>query len=769
MAKGKTSFLSKLLIFLFGFLFAIVLEAGLIIGGAIVISNMEIDQIFTMVGMENADENGNQYVNTDPENGGYKTPVALIEGVVSMFANLQDMTVADVEKTFPATGSLVDSVNDALSPYVEIDVEELKTTKFLDFGTYLQDLLMGIEPARLLEGLEMGDVISSNVIIEAILVGTEFDYVYDGTNKFPVYYTDYEKIDMGAAGHEYFTKNTDTPYPLDDESWLVDIGNDTYRVYFYDATISVSTDDLDAKTYYVTDQNFTYFNPPTAYALSVAEEDLNGTGYYYYDNSGDKIQQQKITLSTIMSGAFEPLTAVNATDLLDPEGDDALIQEAFAGVTIADILTGNINLDAMMNKLRLPAIMDVYDDNAILKYIAYNVTDAVQYQTVQTASDGSLYTQKGTYSDGANEYVCYLNSDVDGLITEVFYLDGGVRINVKGVSVADVSSQIENLTNALRITDVLGEVDPSNKIMAYMCYSLVNIQPASGQDYAYTATHSYYTPSEVHLYEQCYVYTKTVGGKTVVDKVVSADTGEEILSVHISQISSQVNHLTTTIEVGDIIHIDSDDSMLVKLQHSTIGSLSEDMKALTIQEIYCLDVYGASEPTLATTYSPYYIYYTLTESGYFKSVGKLTQQQFNGDTYYTYGAPKGVWTLLLCEPKVVNGVKYYDDVPCAVNQMYALIQRMKANIDQATLYELESFGILTDDENNLDTVVPLEKKIAQTESDKVAGYKYAYDATAGVFYTYELKAMCDCTVNELVGLIDTLTSIEYATWLATAN
>ena len=506
MAKGKTSFLSKLLIFLFGFLFAIILEVGVIVGGAIIVANMDIEQIFSICNVQNADQEGNQYVNTDVENGGYKTAMDLINGVMTMFANVQDMTVSDVEKAFPASGSLVNAVNDMLNPYVEIDVEELKTVKFLEFGDYLQELMLSIEPARLLNGLEMGDLVESNVIIEAVLIGTEFSYVEHAGLKFPVYYTDYKKVDMGAAGHAYFTVNGDNPYPLTDESWILDLGEDKYRVYYY-AVPAPNVDGEPTTAYFVTDENCTYFDPATPYALTIDEQDMVGTGYFYYDTEGERVQVKKITFETIMGDAFEPLTAVKATELLDPDGDDKIIQEAFAGITVADVLTGNISMDDIMAKMRLPAILDVYDDNAILKYLAYNVVDVVSYDTTQTIS-GHTYDQKGTFIDDLGaEHTCYLISDsASGLITEAFYLDGGEKVKIEGVAVVDVSSQIENITNALRINDVLGTVDPSNKIMAYMCYSLVNMQPVTGEDYAYTATHSYYTPADVHLYENCYVY-----------------------------------------------------------------------------------------------------------------------------------------------------------------------------------------------------------------------------------------------------------------------
>lgn len=769
MSKGKTSFFSKLLIFLFGFIFAIVLETGVIVGGALIIANTDIDQLFQICGIENNDENGDQYINTDLENGGYKTPLDLVNGIAGMFANIETMTLSEVEKVFPASKSLVKTVDEYLSPFVEIDEEELKDVKFVEFGDYLQKVIVNIEPARLLTGLEMGDVIESNVIIEAILVGTEFSYVEDTANnlKYPVYYTDYKKITVGEDVL-YVTVNDDTPYPLTDESWLVDLGSGNYRVYYYLVTAPEGMSP--ASAYFLTDKDFTYFDPATPFALEISETNLQRTGYYYYDVEGNKIQDKKITFETLTQDAFEPLTTVMATELLDPDGNDELIQKAFAGITVADLLTGNLSVDQIMDKLYLSDVLDVAGDNAILKYLAYNVTDVIYYDTVQTASDGSAYAQKGVFTDAdSNNHECYIMTDTaTGNVSEVFYFDEETRINVDGVAIAAVSDQIANLTDALRISDVLGDVEPTNKIMTYVNYSLVNVNAVSGEEYAFTAVYKYVDASGATVEDPCYVYVKTVNGATVIDKVISQTTSERVLSIKISQISNQIDKLTSIIEIGDIMDISSDDTMLIKLKHSTIDSLSDDMKNLTVQEIYCLDVYGKSQPDLATTYNPYFIYYTF-ESDYYKSAGKLSQEQFESGTYYTFGAPTGIWNLLLCVPTDTATGKVYDDTPCKIGEMNVLITRMQSNINQATLLELKDFGIITDEKGNLSsTVVPVQKIVIDSEEDKVSGTKYVHIASGG-YYTFEVKLLGDCTVNEVVDLVDLVTSTEYAVWLTSAE
>lgn len=769
MSKGKTSFFSKLLIFLFGFIFAIILEAGVIIGGALIIANTDIEQLFQICGIENKDENGDQYVNTDLENGGYKTPLDLVNGIAGMFANIDTMTLAEVEKVFPASKSLVNTVDEYLSPYVEIDKEELKAVKFVEFGDYLQKVIVNIEPARLLNGLEMGDVIDSNVIIEAVLVGTEFSYVEDTANnlKYPVYYTDYKKITVGEDVL-YVTANDDTPYPLTDVSWLTDLGGGNYRVYYYLVTAPEGVSP--ASAYFLTDKDYTYFDRATPYALEISEVNLQRTGYYYYDAEGNRVQDKKITFETLTQDAFEPLATVMATELLDPDGNDELIQKAFAGITVADILTGNLSVDQIMDKLYLPDVLDVAGDNAILKYLAYNVTDAIYYDSVQTTSDGSTYTQKGVFTDAdGNSHECYITTDsATGNVSKVFYFDGETRVDVDGVAIADVSDQIANITDALRLSDVLGDVEPTNKIMVYVNYSLVNVNAISGEEYAYTAVYKYIDASGAIIETPCYVYVKTVNGTMVIDKVISQTTGERILSIKVSQISNKIDNLTSIIEIGDIMDIASDDTMLVKLKHSTIDSLSSDMKNLTVQEIYCLDVYGKSQPDLATAYNPYFIYYTF-EVDYYKSVGKLTQEQFESGTYYTFGAPSGIWNLLLCVPTDTTTGKVYNDTPCKIGEMNDLITRMQSNINQATLLELKDFGIITDEKGNLSsTVVPVRKVIISSEADKVSGTKYVAIPSGG-YYTFEVKLLGNCTVNEVVDLVDLVTSTEYAIWLTTAE
>ena len=65
MAKGGSKALTGILCFIFGFLFAIIVEVAVIAAGVYFLMSADIDKIMSTVGVENTDADGNKiYINT---------------------------------------------------------------------------------------------------------------------------------------------------------------------------------------------------------------------------------------------------------------------------------------------------------------------------------------------------------------------------------------------------------------------------------------------------------------------------------------------------------------------------------------------------------------------------------------------------------------------------------------------------------------------------------------------------------------------------------
>ena len=142
-----------------------------------------------MVGVDNSkDENGNQpIINTDAENGGASTFLELFAKVGAFASDFNNLSVGEVENLVPAVRGMVDGVHEAVSQYVEMDRSELTEVKFGEFGEFVQDKVLAIQPASLMDAFGMGESLN-NPIFKAVFFGAEAKYVDGGESKYPVYY-----------------------------------------------------------------------------------------------------------------------------------------------------------------------------------------------------------------------------------------------------------------------------------------------------------------------------------------------------------------------------------------------------------------------------------------------------------------------------------------------------------------------------------------------------------------------------------------------------
>lgn len=160
-------------------------------------------------------------------------------------------------------------------------------------------------------------------------------------------------------------------------------------------------------------------------------------------------------------------------------------------------------------------------------------------------------------------------------------------------------------------------------------------------------------------------------------------------------------------------------SIIREVRDKNIFSLSEEIDKVLIQRIYAENVYGTGATLKNNTeiaYSSEYLYYERTGNAtegykyeiatvlcaglmgdeYDNWVGKITEEQFNTGNYYTYGAAKGMWKLVLYRVKS-DGTK--TEKAYTLNNFNAMVESCSDVVYNSTLGELKEAGIIAQTTN----------------------------------------------------------------------
>lgn len=415
------SFLS----FFLGILLGIILILGAVGGVAAYVLLMDADTVFETVGLDNSkDENGkNKLVNTDVDNGGVKNMWELITKVTELAGDFDNKTIGDFENLMPVAGGLVDTVHGMLSEYIELDKEEVKAVKFSEFGDYVQDVVLDVQPAAVME--KCGMDVSGNELFSAILCGAEADYVEVEGVKYPV-----RLQNSGEEGAE--------------------------DVYFYTAT--------DGKNYTVTKTDDVYTATQTEFAEYDAEK-AKLSGNFYYENAdtnGEKIVENPVTLRTFSDGgdALEPLNKIKVIDFVD--GADDTVTKVLGDITVGQLISGDADFKGMIDGLALGDFMDVSPDSAIMSYLGYGVIDLKKDET--TGLYSGTYKKLATGELPAEEIACFVEAN-GTKITRAYYLnEANEEVDIKGTTISEVSKRIDGVTNDIKIGQLM-TIDSGNKLL----------------------------------------------------------------------------------------------------------------------------------------------------------------------------------------------------------------------------------------------------------------------------------------------------------------
>ena len=568
MAKTKTKGSGKLtglLAFLLGFIFAIIVEAGVIFGVGYYALTTPIDNVFGMIGRENDDGNGNQLIDTT---GSVSTLMDLIKEISSIAGEGENLVIGDVIKLSPALDAKLKELYAEAEKYgVYIDAEAVKEQKLSNLSEYLvNEVVMEIRPYELLTSSELGlggedSVFENNVLVRTLLLGAEAEYVVNGDEKYVVYYDEY------VAEGDGFVRTDGEAYPagIDAEEWLTPTnavlaaeedgaGSKIYRQYFYYDPIAenyvVTAEDEDGAFKLVSASQATvypedYGNPPVNYTGNyVTDENGDMQFLTYVDENGEE-QSLEVTFATLQNTntLYRTLHYVDAAEMLtDLMGgtQSEMLTDLMGGITVGDMLEGRVDIDSTVQNVTLVSVMGGVDpENRVMAYLGHrisNVTPVAGQEYAYTATYSYTDEDGNAVSGNARVYV-----NEAGEIERVADADTGKEVPATTVGEA------QDMVNDLQISSLLA-VPADDSVLAYLGYGITQVA-ATSDPLVYSAVYND-NGTDVSV-----TVTVTDAEDKIISSVVRDDNGQSIPAATIEVLEDRVSGITETLALADFMSV----------------------------------------------------------------------------------------------------------------------------------------------------------------------------------------------------------------------
>lgn len=445
MAKGKggSKALTGILCFIFGFLFAIIVEAALIGGGIYFLLNADIDNLLSTVGVDNYDEETgkNIYINTNVEEGGVEKVTDLLDTLKGFADKGKDeLTIGDFTSLFPVGDTFIDGIYSSLANALAgyditeedlreiIDEEQLKATPVASLGEFFRECGQSVKVETVMQIAGI-DVAASPVYL-AVAYGDRAGVMYsveDGSAT--ALYADEFAYEDGA-----YIRDDGQALGAELEEYLVARSDGSYALYY-----SVGEDGTAEAARYADGM----FVPSGAEYTLYSEETAKLSGGYYYDSEGALVVLHARTIGEIS------------------EEESMTIENAIGMVYLADLLG------------------DISADNAVMVYMVYGISGI-------TAADGSMQLPDGvthtavyhilgedgepvTDSDG-NPVTkeAYVVTE-GGVITDVYYLEetadgSGIKLGCN-TTVDESVGRIDGLKDDMTIGELLGDSGDGDNVL----------------------------------------------------------------------------------------------------------------------------------------------------------------------------------------------------------------------------------------------------------------------------------------------------------------
>lgn len=376
-------------------------------------------------------------------------------------------------------------------------------------------------------------------------------------------------------------------------------------------------------------------------------------------------------------------------------------------LTVGEMREG-LNISDLIDDITIAEVLDIKAPESIMAYIGYGLYGIEENEGVYTAKFDLTDDEGNVLKDGEDNIIsveCIIETEEDGKISSVYYLDGEEPVRIKSVSIKNISSKINDITKKLTIKEITGESeDPIlNKLGAYTVDKI-----SDGID------------------------TLTIGD------VIKDTNGNKMLEkLHDTQIKD-LPEAIDSLKMSEIMDIEESNTVLYKLKDATIKTLPSAIDNLMVNDIYAGEIYkdgekeavlrlavsGTPEKENEIAFNEDYIYYENID-GVFTVVniegnekGKLTQAQFEVGRYYTYGEAQGVWKMLLYKKIVTeDGEEYKTESVYTINGLTGMIGNVSDNMSKSTLRELHDAEILI-----FSNPESLDKKIPYVDGDGNPAY-----------------------------------------------
>ncbi len=408
--------------------------------------------------------------------------------------------------------------------------------------------------------------------------------------------------------------------------------------------------------------------------------------------------------------------------------------------------------------------------------------EAVEYTCASATLSGNYYTDADGKVDVnpitirtlmedpfANLYEVYISDlfkDDTGMVDEIL---GDVSIGELMNNDVDFGEIIYSIQlGTLMPVTVSAETSSAQSIMMYLVYGVDGLTAATDADAAYDYTGTYHTIPEdgsgTSENLPCYIVLDeegSVSGVYLDEECIVAAGGTTI-----TQVEDRMNGLMDDLTIGEIIGTSNVNNPIIDMiAGSTINGFADDLNYLTVNQLFCNDIYGTEQVNadgeteqLATLYevvateedidensdtpqiafNSSYIYFTEGGSGIYQLAGYNghleSYEAAEGETIYTYGEVNSLWKLMLYKGGVEQAYM--------ISSINAMFYNITDNIQNSTMNTLVEAGILSNVSSTL-----LEAHLAY------------YNSTTTSFTPSE-KTVGDMTFIELINFLGNYTYIQ---------
>ncbi|MCD8294759.1 MAG: hypothetical protein LUE27_05925 [Clostridia bacterium] len=688
---------------LIGLLLGIIIMVALVGGAAVYLATGSLDSILSLFGLDNQDDDGNYiYINTDPDNGGVSTVLQLVQWVTGL-DSITSLSVYDVCEKVPYVETVVDGLYDTIADYgLEMDKDELYSQPFDGLLDYVTDALMDVQVGTLLDKVDEDNGLKDNKITEAILYGTEAKYVEvpadDGSVvKYPVWYEDFRLVDPDAPSEE----------PAGGNEAEEGDGNDNASGVNYTEPLDL---DLSDDAYFVSVNDENVILDEEYYGYLAYSSRAGAYRLYFYgpmtrtaaEESGDGEETEETETTYYYNVTYR-----------EDDGSFACMETPVEYTTSYATLDGSYYYDADGNKVDSnPVTIGSIMDNPLENLYELYITDL--------------------YEDNEEELGAI--ADILGDVSFGDLIEGNVNF--------------EEIINGLELSSLINNVSISDDssgaaaILTYLIYGASGVSEAEGEDLAYSYTGTYHKIAEDGTTETVDCYIQTDADGTVLGIYLDKDCTESAAGTTVTQVETRMDGIMNDLTIGEIVDVSSMDNEIVNMvAGSTIGSFATDIGNMTMNQLFCNDIYGVwdeeQQEQLATQYEVVataadvtdettqiafdssYTYYIQGSSvilepagqgyssedgtpgnGHYDTYDDLVESVGEGVTVYTYGQANPLWKLLISE---TNSDGELQEIAYSVSDMNNMYYNITSNVQNATVSDLVDAGILSID--NAETVL----------------------------------------------------------------